>query len=162
MTPDPPTQSTSSLPPSNSLTVWHHFLDNNVLIYPYLQTSVTAQPPPSRSLISQTPYAPPRIPRRFVAADPVSFSVNGVPGISISQAVAGEHVGLDGKDEGVSTFERSKTLFRIQVRTTTPRTSIPLMPYAVRWTPSAHIHGKEPSSQPAFVLLKRILVKHPP
>ena len=154
------TQLTLSLLPANNSTIGRQLPGNEIPLY--LRASETAQQPPFWRLISQTLYTPPRTPRGFVAADPVSFSVNGVPGISISQAVAGEHAGLDGKDEGISTFERSKALFRIQVRTTTPRTSIPPTPSVVHWTPSVHIHGKKPSPQPAFVLLKRLLGKHPP
>ena len=33
-TPDPPTQPTSPPSPTTNPTVWHHFLDNDVLIYP--------------------------------------------------------------------------------------------------------------------------------
>jgi hypothetical protein len=157
VTPSLLTQSTSSLLSANRLTVWNQLL----VISPYQHGSQTAQWPPSWGLISQILYTPSRTRGAFVAADPVSFSVNGVPGISISQAVAGEHAELDGKDEEISTFEKSKTICRIQVRTMTPRTSIPPTPSTVRWAPSVHIHGKK-SSQPACVLLKRLLGKHPP
>ena len=158
VTPSLLTQSTSSLLSANRLTVWYQFL----VISPYQHGSQTAQWPPSWSLISQIPFTHFRTPRSFVAADPVSFSVEGVPGIPISQAVAGEHAELDGKDDVIFTFERSKTICRIQVRTTTPRTSIPPTPSAVYWAPSVHIQCKEPSPQPTFVPLKPLLGKHPP
>jgi hypothetical protein len=94
--------------------------DNEVQIPPYLQASGTAQQAPHQRLISQTPYVRIRTRGGFTSADLVLCSANGVPGISIFQAVAGDFVGLDRGDDCVYSFGRSKTTCRIQVRTTTP------------------------------------------
>jgi hypothetical protein len=122
--PNPPTQSTSQPSPSNNLPVWPQFFVVDVLILPYLQENAAAQRPSTR-LISQTPYVPSRARGEFVVADPISFSVNGIPGITIAQAVAGECAGLDGKDDGIPAFGKSKILCRIQVGTAILRTCIP-------------------------------------
>jgi hypothetical protein len=160
--PNPPTQSTSQPLPSNNLPVWHQFFDGDVLILPYLQANAAAQRPSTRNLISQTPYVPSRARGEFIAADPILFSVNGRPGITIAQAVAGECAGLDGKNDGIPAFGKSKILCRIQVGTATLRTRIPPTSSIVYWTRSAHDPGKESSPRPAFIPLKCLLGKHPP
>lgn len=66
-------------------------------------------------------YVPARARSNFTPASPVLFSLNGVLGISVSQAVAEEYIGLDGRDNGVSSFERGKTSCRIQVGITALR-----------------------------------------
>jgi hypothetical protein len=78
---------------------------------------VTNHPTPPRSQIRQIPYIPARTQCEFARAQPVSFSVNGVPGISVAQAIAEDVTGLDGRDDGISSFENSKVLFRTQVGT---------------------------------------------
>ena len=127
----PPTQSTLPPPPANNSAVWH------------------------RNWIQQILYVPARTRGDFTPADPVSFSVNGVPGISLSQAVAGEYAGLAGAYDRIYSFGSSKAIFRIQVGTTTLRTIIPPTLSPVRWAPSVRIQGKPPSQPPAFVLPKR-------
>jgi len=93
-------------------------------------------------------------------AEPVSFSVNGVPGVSVSQVVVGGYAGLDGRDDGISSFEKKKAICRIQVGTTAVRTRLSSMPFIVHWVFSVHIHGKKPSPRPVFLLLNRLPDEH--
>jgi hypothetical protein len=50
--------------------------------------------------------------------------MNGIPGISVAQAIAEEFTGLDDRDEGISSFEGSKILCRVQVGTTVFQTRV--------------------------------------
>ena len=66
-------------------------------------------------MIEQVPYVPSRNQAEFTPAEPVLYSTNGVPGFSVAQAVAGDFTGLDGRDDGISSFESNKAIFRIRV-----------------------------------------------
>jgi len=131
-----PTQLTLPSLPASNLPVWH------------------------RNWIRQILYVPARTRGDFTPADPVSFSVNRVPGVSLSQAVAGEYAGLTGAYDRISSFGSSKAIFRIQVGTTTLRTIISPTLSPVRWSPSVCIQGRKCSQRPAFFLLKRLLGEH--
>ena len=73
--------------------------------------------PPAHQRIPQLPYVSTRT-RDFIPTEPVPFSVNGAPGISVSQAIAGEYEGLAGRDDRISSFKSSKAICRIRVGTT--------------------------------------------
>ena len=64
-------------------------------------------------------YTPARTQSGFTPTDPILFSVNNTPGISVSQAIAGECDGLAGRDDPTSSFEKSKITCRIEVGTAT-------------------------------------------
>ena len=81
------------------------------------------RPPPSPGLIHQPKYSPSKTQGEFAPEDPVYLSVNGVPGISVSQAADGVYEGLDGRDDGMSVFKSTSTLIRIQVGSTTSQAS---------------------------------------
>ena len=128
-TADPPTQPSPPILFINDLQVRHRFLDDYILP----STDGTSLLPPPRHEIPQLPYTPARTPGSFTPAESVSFSVNGAPGISVSQAIAGEYEGLDGRDDGISSFGGNKISCRIQVGTTAVRERIFLMPSTVHW-----------------------------
>ena len=132
----PPTQSTLPPLPANNLPVWH------------------------RNWIQQILYVPARSRGDFTPADPVPFSVNGIPGISLSHAIAGQYTGLAGAYDRISSFGSSKAIFRIQVGTAILRIIISPTLSPVRWVASVRIHGKKSSQRPRLVLLKRSLGKH--
>jgi len=136
VTSSPPTQFTLPPVPVDNLPVWH------------------------RSWIRQILYVPARARGNFTPGNPVSFFVNGVPGISLSHAVAGEYAGLAGADDRISSFGSSKAMFRIQVGTATLRMIVSPTLSPVRWAPSVRVQGKKRSQRPAFVLLTRLLGKH--
>ena len=133
---DPPTQSTLPPSPPSNFPVWH------------------------RNWIQQVLYAPARTQGDFTPADPVSFSVNGVPGVPLSQALAGECTGLAGAYDRISSFESSKAIFRIQVGTTTLQTIVSPTLSPVCRAPSVCIQGKKCSRQPTFLLPKHLLGKY--
>ncbi|KAF9650555.1 hypothetical protein BDM02DRAFT_3112112 [Thelephora ganbajun] len=117
--PDPLVQLTSPLSPANNL-----------------QANTTAHVTPPRSQIPQRLYAPVRIQRDFCPAEPVLFSMNGVPGISVAQAIAEDYTGLDGRDEGISSFGSSKATCRIQFTGYDPYASkVNTRHHDVDWTP---------------------------
>ena len=80
---------------------------------------------PARHQIPQLWYIPTRT-RASTLENPVSFSVNSTPGISLSRAMAGDFTGLAGRDDHISSFKNSKTICRIQVGTTIFRTNVSL------------------------------------
>ena len=71
--------------------------------------------PPPLEWIPQVQYAPARARGGFTPANPILFSVNGVPGISVSQAVAEQYTGLDRRDDPISAFGTARIICRIQV-----------------------------------------------
>ena len=89
-----------------------------VLVTSGLPMQSTQPPSPANTLpvrhrncIQQIMYVPARTRGDFTPADSVSFSVNGVPGISLSQAVVGEYAGLAGAYDRISSFGSSKAIF---------------------------------------------------
>ena len=70
---------------------------------------------PLRRQIEQVRYVPARNQGDFAPTELISFSTNGFAGFSVARAVAKEFAGLDGRDQGVSSFEGNKVIFRIQV-----------------------------------------------
>ncbi|KAF9785699.1 hypothetical protein BJ322DRAFT_1210340 [Thelephora terrestris] len=81
----------------------------------YHQANVTHHTALRRRLLEQVPYVPVRKQGDFTPAEPVSFSMNGIPGISVAQAIAEEFTGLDDRDECISSFEGSKILCRVEL-----------------------------------------------
>ena len=81
------------------------------------------RPLSSWRLIHQQEYTPDGARRGFTPEDPICFSVDGVPGISIAQAADGTYTGLDGRDDRMSAFKSSCAFFRIQVGSITSQMS---------------------------------------
>ena len=63
---------------------------------------------------------------------------------------------MDGRDDGISSFEKNKAICRIQVGTIVVRTSLSSLSFIVHWVFSVHIHGKKPSPRSVFLLLNRL------
>jgi len=88
------------------------------------------QPAPSRRLIQQVEYTPPRTYKGvFDLEDPINFSVDGVLGISISQATDGICPMLDGRDDRMVVFKNSSIQLRMQVGKVNSQTSILPTPF---------------------------------
>ena len=150
---------------SRSISQSHAPLDVLVASGPPTQSTLPPSPPSNFSVwhgnwIQQVLYVPARTRGEFTPADPVSFSVNGVPGVSLSQALAGECAGLVGAYDRISSFGSSKAIFRIQVGTTTLRTIISPMLSPVCRAPSVRIQGEKCSWRPTFLLPKHLLGKY--
>jgi len=79
----------------------------------------------------------------FTPEDPIYFSVNGVLGISISQAADGIFPGLDERDDRMVAFKGAPILLRIQVGKVNSQTSILSTPLLIAlWSPSVFIQSK--------------------
>ena len=150
---------------SRSISQSHASLDVLVASGPPTQSTLPPSPPSNFSIwhgnwIQQVLYVPARTQGDFTPADPVSFSVNGVPGVPLSQALAGECAGLAGAYDRISSFGSSKAIFRIQVGTTTLRTIVSPTLSPVCRAPSVRIQGEKYSWRPTFLLPKHLLGKY--
>ena len=70
-----------------------------------LQANETVQQLLPQNLMQQEPYVPSKTKGRFIAENPIHFTVNGAPGISISQAADKVYTGLECRDERLSAFK---------------------------------------------------------
>ena len=77
--------------------------------------SVTDTTHQFRTLIPQEQYIPPGHRGEFTPEDPIDFSIGGVLGISVVDALDGYHTTLDGQDDKMTNFKSASVVCRIQV-----------------------------------------------